>query len=139
MTKTTKRAQALGYFIGEIKRNVASDPVVVKDNIESFNALTLPHFYVCISNDLVHVVKLFSEDFNDLVHVVKLFSKDFEEPQLKVPGTSIMVSHTADVIWHFNYITGIWNTIKDRLGIYQSLCPIKCGGPIKSLSVPVQR
>jgi len=125
MTKTTKRAQALGYFIGEIKRNVASDPVVVKDNIESFNALTLPHFYVCVSNDLVHVVKL--------------FSKDFEEPQLKVPGTSIMVSHTADVIWHFNYITGIWNTIKDRLGIYQSLCPIKCGGPIKSLSVPVQR
>jgi hypothetical protein len=125
MTKTTKRAQALGYFIGEIKRNVASDPVVVKDNIESFNALTLPHFYVYVSNDLVHVVKLFSEDF--------------EETQLKVPGTPIMVSHTADVIWHFNYITGIWNTIKDRLGIYQSLCPIKCGGPIKSLSVPVQR
>jgi len=115
----TKRSRALGYFIGEIKRNTAHDPVVVKDNIESFNALAMPRFYVCVSDDLVHIVKLVSDELSSNV------------PPLQV-------SYAADVIWYFNYMTGIWNVIKDRTGIFESLCPMKCGGEIKSLSVPVQ-
>jgi hypothetical protein len=112
------KARTLAFLIRKI-RNVmraemtVADSVEIADYVETFNALSIPRGYVYVDPDgLVHVV------------VVRqgLVKKQVQHPF----GTEIGFS--ADVIWDFDPVTGLWNTFKDRMGTFESLCPIKCGG-----------
>ena len=90
--------------------------------VATFNALALPRCYVYIDPD-------------DLVHVVFIDTrcgqlKGDQHAALPLPqlGLGMQVEFTADVIWNFQSQTGMWTTTKDRTGVFESLCPIKCGG-----------
>lgn len=86
--------------------------------VATFNALTLPSAYLYVDPDMLcHVVMIKSA----------VSDKEIKRHYPHFP-MSMEVSHSADVIWTFDPATGIWNTLKDRTGDFERICPLKCGG-----------
>jgi hypothetical protein len=92
----------------------------VGDLIAEFNALMLPKGYVHVDESgLVHLVLI----GNRLAkHGV---SDNRVRWSFSLPAAAL---YTADVVWQFEPLTGLWDVLKDRTGVFQPLCPIKCGG-----------
>lgn len=128
MQPVAEKARALGFLIRKIKEVQKADEASVRrtvaDYVETFNALTIPKGYVYIDPD-------------GLVHVVVIRQGMVKKQADRPFGTEMQFS--ADVIWDFDPVTGLWNTFKDRTGVFQSLCPMKCGGiPVRRGSVSQQ-
>ena len=111
MEQLAAKSRMLAELVREIRR---VKPSAVRDDyVNTFNALTIPRGYLYIDPD-------------GLVHVVMLRKGTQGPPAL--PSFGSAVAHSADVIWDFDPVTGLWNTLKDRTGDFEKLCPIKCGG-----------
>jgi hypothetical protein len=106
MMGSSAKNKFLGNLIFRIKQ---ASPEGRSDLLETFNALTLPKYFMVLTDDMIHLVYIGKET-------------------VELSRLPTMLSHTADVIWHFEPFTGIWNIAKDRTGSFQSLCPIKMGG-----------
>src|SRR5271157_4760968 len=117
-----EKARMLIECYYRIKR--ATDRAVVDDLVTTINTLTIPRSYTFVDHaGQIHVVMIENASM----------MKRFEDwGRLSLP-TRLM--HSADVVWRFNPQSGIWNVVKDRTGVYESLCPMKCGG----IPVSVQR
>jgi hypothetical protein len=118
-----KKSRLALQLIREIKRVIPSE--LRDDYVAWFNTLTLPRAYLYVDPD-------------GLCHLVNIRCKTQRAEGLK-PGNLTMlagssspggmgIQHSADVIWDFDPVTGIWMTTKDRTGDFERLCPIKCGG-----------
>jgi hypothetical protein len=115
-----EKARQLGYIIRLIRTKLSDQlPIGVyagsrfadaylDDLVACFNVLTLPRGYVYVDKEA------------RLIHLVLIDLKN------SLPG--MMINHEADVVWRFNPTTGLWNTTKDRTGLFEPLCPIKAGG-----------
>ena len=126
MQQLAGKARMLGFLLCKIKEQLGADEAIVHrsiaDDVETFNALTMPKGYLYVDPDgLCHYV------FID----VGLPQADGlpEGTMRSLAGQSTMeVRFRADVIWKFEAMTGTWTIIKDRTGDFEGLRPIKCGG-----------
>jgi len=109
-----ERSRMLIECYRRIRRTTDSDEV--DDLVTTINALTIPRSYTYVSPDdgQIHLVVI--EDAS----IMRMLERGGRMPAGLMSG--------ADVVWRFEPQSGVWNVIKDRTGIYESLCPIKCGG-----------
>jgi len=127
MRTLTEKSQLLAKIIRQLKslpplteRKLEQSSFDRRDElVATFNALALPKYYIYVDDDwLCHVVMIKCSLGADKSYYASL---------------SAATTYSADVIWNFDSDTGMWNTLKDRTGDFEKLCPMKFG------SLPVQR
>jgi len=119
-----KKSRLAHQLIREIKR---VQPGELRDDyVAWFNTLTLPRAYLYVDPDgLCHVVNIRCK--TQRAEGLRPGNLNFMGASTSTPGGA-GVGHSADVIWDFDPVTGLWTTLKDRTGDFERLCPIKCGG-----------
>jgi hypothetical protein len=107
-----EKARVLTYIIRQLRNGLSDEDVA--ECVSTFNALSIPRGYIYVDSDrVIHVVMI----RRGMVNAAPAFT-----------SFSAGVIYGADVVWDFDPVSGTWLTLKDRTELYESLCPIKCGG-----------
>ena len=111
-----EKSRMLMTCISRIKKS--TDRTVIDDLVATINTLTIPRSYTYVDPDgHIHIVLIENASM--------MKNLDNWEKRARILGGMF---YSVDVVWRFNPQSGVWNVIKDRTGVYESLCPMKCGG-----------